>query len=371
MEKTLFVMFDFPPKFGGAQIYNWDMIRALPKEKVVIIAPKYRGWKEFDATSEYKTYRLALGWMEKIKIPISPFIISWIARKERVKQIWFSKYSRIMFLTTFITQYLQNIPFGMTVFGEDLIYATMEFGINTPKIALYVRNNVIKKATQIIANSQFSGSNLPKGTNFSVVHPCIDINMDIDHMECDRPSLRIDTNSITYLSIGKLTRRKGFDLVLRALALGLPGVKNPRYIIIGSGEEEIYLKHLVEAHALDSVVEFYGEISLDEKIKILKHADIFLMPSRMEGFGIVFLEAALYKLCSIGSNVGGIPEVIEDGKTGILVENENIKELREAMAMLGQNNELREIMGLAAKKRCEDLFLWNQFSEKCRTIFQA
>lgn len=364
-------MFDFPPKFGGAQIYNWDMIRALPKEKVVVIAPKYKGWKEFDAKSEYRTYRLALGWMEKIKIPISPFMISYIAKKENVTQIWFSKYSRIVFLTIFITKYFQKIPFGMTVYGEDLIYAKMEFGINTPKIALYVRNNVIKKASQIVTNSLFSGSHLPEGTNFSVVHPCIDINTDNDAIEYGSPSLHAETNSITYLSIGKLTRRKGFDLVLRALALGLPGIKNPRYIIIGSGEEEKYLKHLVKEHALDSVVEFYGEISLEEKIKILKHADIFVMPSRMEGFGIVFLEAALYKLCSIGSKVGGIPEVIEDGKTGILVENENIEELREAMAMLGQKNELRKKMGLAAKKRCEDLFLWNQFSKKWKTIFQA
>ena len=276
-------MFDFPPVFGGGPIHNWDMVRALPKEKVVIIAPKHIGWKEFDAKSEYRTYRLPLGWMEKLKIPISPFIISWLARKERVKQIWFSKYSRIIFLTIFITRYLQRLPFGMTVYGEDLFYATMEFGINTPNLALYVRNNVIKMASKIVTNSLFTGSQLPEGTKFSIVHPCVDMTMFNYDIEYGRPSLNTETNCITYLSIGKLTRKKGFDLVLRALALGLPGVKNPRYIIIGSGEEEKYLKHLVKVHALNSVVKFCGEISLEEKFEILKHTDILVMPGRVEG----------------------------------------------------------------------------------------
>ena len=230
-------MFDYPPVFGGGPIYNWDMIRALPKEKVVIIAPKQIGWNEFDAKSEYRTYRIPLGWMEKLKIPILPLIISWLVRKERVKKIWFSKYSRIIFLTLCITQYLQRLPFGMTVYGEDLFYTTMEFGINTPKLALYVRNNVIKRASNIVTNSLFSGSLLPKGTNFSVVYPCVDITRLKYDLEYDRPYLHSKINCITYLSIGKLTQKKGFDLVLRALALGLPGVKNPNYIIIGSGEK--------------------------------------------------------------------------------------------------------------------------------------
>ena len=74
------------------------------------------------------------------------------------------------------------------------------------------------------------------------------------------------------------------------------------------------------------------------------------MPSRIEGFGIVFLEAALYKLSSIGSKVGGIPEAIEDGKTGILVGNENIEELQQAMVMLGQNKELRGKNGMCSEE---------------------
>src|SRR4030042_5603077 len=102
-------MFDYPPMIGGAQAYNWDTVRALPKEKAIILATKWPGWGAFDAASGFKTYRLPLGWLEKLKLPVSPFVIFWIAWKEKVDLVWYSKYSRILFLAILLTKYVMRI----------------------------------------------------------------------------------------------------------------------------------------------------------------------------------------------------------------------------------------------------------------------
>lgn len=362
-------MFDFPPMIGGAQAYNWDAVRALPKDNVIILAPKWPGWEAFDSASGYKTYRLPVGWLEKIKLPISPFLISWIAWKEKVDLIWYSKYSRILFLAIFLTRYVLRLPFGMTVYGEDLAWADKDFVFNNAKLAFLLRDKIVRKACKIVSISRFSGAQLPRGTHFFVIYPCIDVQMMRCYANPIYARLYENKDSITYLSIARLTRKKGLDLVLRAFALGLPGVKNPRYIIVGSGDDEGYLKKLAKEYGLDFITEFRGEISLNEKLHALKQADIFVMPSRIEGFGIVFLEAALHGLCAVGSRAGGIPEAVEEGVTGLLVESENIEELRGALAALGSNPSLREKMGKAAQERCLRDFSWEQFAKEWAGLF--
>lgn len=364
MKKTLFVMFDFPPRVGGAQGFNWDMVRALPSDKVVIVAQKWGKWRDFDSRSGYKTYRLPWQWMEKMKVPLLPVVVPYLAMREKVGQIWFSKYSRTMYFTTLLTSNLLRLPFGITVFGEDVKWAAEEFGVRLPALALRLRDSTLKKASRVVANSRFSGSLLPSGVQYSVIYPCTkQDNRPVNTLTM--PSLvHHDSRGITFLSVGSLTKKKGFDLVIKALADRLPGVRGFRYLIAGAGPEEDSLKKLVEELGLEKLVKILGDTSDDMKHFLYRHADVFVMPSRTEGFGIVFLEAAIHGCCSVGSRAGGIPEAVVDGKTGILVENENIKELRDALALLGRNGSLRRRMARAARTRCKKYFLWERFAKE-------
>jgi glycosyltransferase involved in cell wall biosynthesis len=82
--------------------------------------------------------------------------------------------------------------------------------------------------------------------------------------------------------------------------------------------------------------------SQDELLNLYAQADIFVMPSLTEAFGVVFLEAMAAGLPVIGTRVGGIPEIIEDGHNGMLVEADNMKGLVEAIVLLLGNQNLRE-----------------------------
>ena len=366
MKKTLFVMFDFPPREGGAQRYNWDMINALPRDQVIILSPAWGNWQDFDLQSGYRTYRLPWGWMEKMKIPFLIGILPYIVWKNNIEYIWFSKYSRAIGPATLFVSAFFKIPFGLTVFGEDLAFAAQDFGLNLPTMAIRLRDSVLKKADKIVCNSGFSATLLPPNLSFSVIHPCLpsSANKLI-------PTQRRNRSTIIFLSVGQLVKRKGFDLVIQALAEGLPDVPSFRYILCGGGPYEVQLLELIEKYKMRHVVEMMGPVDEKEKDRLFREADVFVMPSRIEGFGIVFLEAALYLLCSIGSRSGGIPEVIQDRVTGILVDNENIEDIRRALNFLGSNFDVRKEMGKRAETRCRNNFLWDRFAHEWKGVFDT
>jgi phosphatidylinositol alpha-1,6-mannosyltransferase len=371
MKKTLFVMFDFPPRDGGAQRYDWDMVRALPREKVVVLAPRWANWREFDKGSGYKTYRIPWGWMEKLTLPILPFVASYVALRERVEGIWFSKYSRMIPFTTIITSKVLGLPYGLSVLGEDLAWAPEDFGVDLPAIAFRLRDSAIKNAECIVAISRFSGSLLPSARRFSVIYPCTPVNVRPERSVSVRTSGHLDSGPITFLSVGSLTKKKGFDLVISALAAGLPGGREFRYLIAGSGPEMESLKALARELGINDSVEFLGSVSDETKDVCYKRADVFVMPSRIEGFGIAFLEAAAHGLCIVGSRAGGIPEAVQDGIAGLLVESENVEELRDILALAARDRDLRLRMGEAARSRNQREFQWNRFAEEWASVFEV
>src|ERR1035437_10330049 len=115
MDKMLFVMFDFPPSVGGAQQFNWDMVRSLPREQSIIIAAKCQHWRQVDEASGYKTYRAPAGSMERLTIPLLPFVVLYVLWIERLNYIWFSKYSRIIALTLWAAKLRGRVRYGLTV----------------------------------------------------------------------------------------------------------------------------------------------------------------------------------------------------------------------------------------------------------------
>lgn len=173
MKRTLFVMFDFPPSTGGAQTYDSDMVRACPREKVIIVAGKSGTWRDFDRESGYTTYRLPKGTMEKLTIPALVPIVAFLAVRERVERIWFSKYNRMIYFTTLFTSHVLGLPYGLTVFGEDQVWAVDDFGLQWPRCAVALRDLAIRGASKIVANSEFCASFLPSDIRGSVIYPCL------------------------------------------------------------------------------------------------------------------------------------------------------------------------------------------------------
>jgi phosphatidylinositol alpha-1,6-mannosyltransferase len=172
------------------------------------------------------------------------------------------------------------------------------------------------------------------------------------------------SDKIVIYSLGRLVKRKGFDSVIKAIDSLDKNVKEKLvYVISGSGKEENNLKKQAQDKDFDII--FTGSISNDKKWPWLYLCDIFTMPSRningdFEGFGIVFLEAALSKAPAIGSLSGGIKDAIVDNKSGFLVHENDIKALADKIKLLVNNKELRQKMGNYAHTRAKNEFNWSK-----------
>jgi glycosyltransferase involved in cell wall biosynthesis len=146
------------------------------------------------------------------------------------------------------------------------------------------------------------------------------------------------------LALGELHTNKGFDLAIQALPETLKEYPNAVLVIIGEGEERAKLEKLILELHLSEHVFLLGFIS--EPRRYLKAADVFIVSSRKEGLPYALLEAGMAGLPVIATNVGGIPEVIDSGDTGLLVLPNDIAGLSRAMKEVLRNRTFAERMGM-------------------------
>ena len=131
-------------------------------------------------------------------------------------------------------------------------------------------------------------------------------------------------------------------------------ISNIKYIIIGDGSQKSKLENLIKKYRLENYLFLVGQIP--EASKYLKAFDIFILPSVKEGMPWTILEAMAAGLPIIATNVGGVPETIENGKNGVLVEPKNAKELAKAILKLIKNKSLGNSLAKRAKQTVEEKF---------------
>lgn len=136
------------------------------------------------------------------------------------------------------------------------------------------------------------------------------------------------------LLFGRLVREKGFEFAISAFSLLKKKGSAAQLIIAGGGPLRTCLEEKVKELGLESCVTFTGVLSQEELLAIFNRATILVVPSLMESFGLVILEAMQMQRPVIGSRVEGIPEVILDGETGLLVPPQNPLALCEAIETL-------------------------------------
>ena len=156
------------------------------------------------------------------------------------------------------------------------------------------------------------------------------------------------------LFVGGNMQRKGLPILIDAASRVLEGFPETEFWIAGKDKAEPYMRSLCRQAGVSERFRFLGWQSQDDLLKLYAQADIFVMPSLTEAFGVVFLEAMASGLPVIGTRVGGIPEIIEDGRNGMLVETGNVTGLGDAIVLLLGNQKLRENLrqaGLATARR--------------------
>jgi len=159
------------------------------------------------------------------------------------------------------------------------------------------------------------------------------------------PTLRVGT-------LGRLHPQKGLTTLVEAMA-EVAGKIKIQCFIPGSGEQEPLLRDMVRKNKLKDILSFPGPLTGIPKIEYLHQLDIFLQPSHWELFGISILEAMAVGLPVIASNLEGIPALVENGRTGILVEPKNPSALAQAVIELGKDLPRRRRYGENARQRAK------------------
>lgn len=159
---------------------------------------------------------------------------------------------------------------------------------------------------------------------------------------------------------------KGIDLLLEAMVLARPRIPGLHLVIVGDGDDRARLESKRNQLHLHSCVDFAGALDEQALKEQYLQAKVFAMPSNMEGFGMVYLEAHAGGLPVIALNAAATPEVVQDGVTGILLKEHCPKLLADAIVTLFRDEDLLRSMSNAARQAAFARFSFEQFAARWR-----
>jgi glycogen(starch) synthase len=172
------------------------------------------------------------------------------------------------------------------------------------------------------------------------------------------------------LCLGRVVADKGFDLAIRALPAVLARAPGARLVIAGDGSDRANLESMAVELGVDRQVDFTGRIEREQVPALIESATMVLMPSRWEeAFGLVALEAAQMARPVVATRVGGLPEVVVDRETGLLVPREDPGALADAIIELITDRSRAREMGLRARERSVEVFGWARYVDEYEELY--
>jgi glycogen synthase len=171
--------------------------------------------------------------------------------------------------------------------------------------------------------------------------------------------------------VGRLVRQKGVDVLIAAMKLLDDRFPDLHLAIAGDGDERPALEAQAAQLGLAIRIAFVRTLSHDAVYRFLAEADLVVMPSRIEPFGLVALEAAQMARPIVASAVDGLPEVVDDGQTGLLVPPDDPAALAQAIAVLLDDPRRARALGAAGQRRAGTLFAWDRYVEAHERLFET
>lgn len=321
------------PTKGGTAVWFDEVYRRFGGKEVHILTAETEGSQSHDQNHPNTIHRLRLKryrflFPESLWMYVKLFITAFsIAYKYKPSQIHAGRVLPEGMIALVVARLLRR---------KCLVYAHGE-EITTWKQALKykVMRFVYAHADHVIANSAFTFNELIKlGINkekITIISPGVDTERFRPGLECAdlRARCGVTEKGRLILSVGRLSRRKGFDQVIKALPALLDENLDVHYALIGVGEDAQYLLNLAETSDVSKRVHFLGHVSMEDLPRWYNAADVFAMPNReingdTEGFGMVFLEAAACGTPSVAGIAGGTGDAVIEGVSGKRVDGNDV-----------------------------------------------
>ncbi len=343
------VTFDFPPAYGGIQRYSARLAESLSElgHAVAVVAPAQRGAAAFDKAINARVLRFG-GRGRALQMLAA--LAQTLRARRRVGD-------RVTIAMSWFPAGLTAALLPRTMRGNLTILAHgSELAARPRSLRSRLMPAVFNRADHVVANSRYTAQRL---RDLGIRRPVAVVPCGVD--VADIAPARSSVPTIVF--VGRLVPRKGCDRLIRCVARIRNDVSNVRLEIVGDGPDKARLQQLATESGVTENVEFLGTVSDTERDAAYARAWCFAMPARdergdVEGFGIVYLEAAMAGLPVVGGKGSGAEDAIVDGVTGFVVDGNDEAAIADAVIALLSDPVRANAMGAAGRSRARSQYTW-------------
>jgi phosphatidylinositol alpha-1,6-mannosyltransferase len=369
----------FLPTKGGTAVWAAEVYKRLGGKEIHIVTAGVPGAAAVDAVHPNTIHRLNLK-----RVP-------WLRPESLAMYVrFFFKSLALAFTHRFDAVHaFRALPEGLVAwlvarltFRPVVIYAHGEELTSWGNGGKYkAMRFALRHADRVIANSEHTRNTLLEmgvvADKVTLIHPGVDVAVFRPGLDTDglRESLNIPLNAKLVFSVGRLSRRKGFDQVIRAVARLRKDGMNVHYVLAGTGEDWDYLVGLIQEHRLSGAAHMIGAVADSDLPRWMNACDVFAMPNREingdnEGFGMVFIEAAACGKPAVAGRAGGTSSAVLDGLTGFRVDGNQVEEVASALAKILGNVAIANQLGQSGHDRVQVQFSWVRVAESTSRVIE-
>ncbi|MFF9816437.1 glycosyltransferase family 4 protein [Streptomyces sp. NPDC014006] len=361
----------YPPHIGGCENYAAHVARAVdddPSMRAIVITSNTTGWRTTYGVDERGVPVIRLGtWARLSNTPVNPLWPLQLRRWLRLLKVdLVHAHAPVPGLADLAVAVSGRRPSVLTYHAGSMSKGRKNVDVVIRWYERHVLPRVFARARALVAVSPVS---LAFGRQGAVE---ITPGVDVDRFTPGPPA---STRPRTVVYVGRMLRassEKGIDVLLRAF-VSLADLPDARLKLVGGGNALPDHIALAERLGIADRVEFTGEIPDDDLVAALQSAAVLVLPSRseVEGFGMVLAEAMACGTPVVGSDVGGIPHVIDPDVTGLLVPPGDTEALAAACRRLLRDGDLADRMGAAGRRRVVEHFAWAKLTDRYLQLFRS
>lgn len=349
--KLLILNYEFPPVGGGGGVASLQLAREFVRKgwQVDVIASGFSGLSKFENVNGIRVYRVPVvgrrhqthsSMLALFTYVLSAFFLALrLCRREKYDHIN-SHFAVPTGPLGHVLSRLYRITHTLSIHGGDIYDPSKKA---SPHRHWWLRKTVsyvLNTADHIIAQSQDTKKNAMKLYSPKKKIHVVPLPFEpIEYIQSTRAELGLEENIVYMIAVGRLIRRKGFDDIARALTR-LP--ENIHALIIGEGPERQYFQKIASEQGVSERFHLLGFVEEQKKMQLLEAADMYVLSSWHEGFGIVLQEAMQAGLPILAADNGGQTDIIVDGVNGFYIRSHDPKSIATGVKKIIENAEMAQ-----------------------------
>lgn len=317
-------------------------IQAVSKPKVIHKKSSFQPLNQKIESKIHKIGRFGIACIHRFILDLKMAYFAAIMEKNNVKLIH-THFANMGGIARRLSKML-GLPYTLTAHAFDIY-------VNTDANEL---RKVVDDAESVVTISEYNKNYLMN--EIGVINRIDVIRCGIEPNKFDPQRKSKADGRLRILTVSRLVEKKGIEYLIKSIPTIIKEIPDLEFIIVGSGPLNNSLQQLVNHLNIDSYLKFKGDVSDSELFKYYNHADIFVLPCLIaengdrDGIPVSMMEAMAMEIPLVSTNVSGIPELVKDGVSGIIVPPKDEEAISEALIKLLNNEDLRVQMGKVGRQ---------------------